>query len=145
MPEHVEVLFKDKSAMMRKLKKTSYEENMKRFREEQGELLQDMLDTVSNASDTKEAAMQVGTAFADTVFESHAVKGKVKGAEHADLNLFMIYYVFPAILLTEHPHATELCDGLKDAWNKRFSHTNISYTDYETLYQAFRNKIFGIF
>ena len=26
MPEHVEVLFKDKSAMMRKLKKTSYEE-----------------------------------------------------------------------------------------------------------------------
>ena len=145
MLEHVEVLFEDKSAMMRKLKKTNYEENMTKFRETYKGYLEEMLGAVSTAEDADEAAKVVGTVFADRVFDAFAVKGKVKGAEHADLNLFMIYYVFPAILLTEDPNATTLCDGLKTAWNGRFKNTNISYTDYETLSNSFRNKIFGIF
>jgi hypothetical protein len=145
MLEHAEVLFEDKSAMMRKLKKASYEENMKKFRETYKGYLEEMLGAVSAASSPEDAAKQVGTAFANQVFDAFAVKGKVKGAEHADLNLFMIYYVFPAILLTEDPGATILCDGLKTAWNGRFKNTNIGYTDYETLSNSFRNKIFGIF
>lgn len=145
MPEHVEVLFEDKAAMMRKLKKTSYEENMQKFREERGHILKEMMDTVNASEDTKEAAKEVGADFAEQVYTAFAVKGKIKGAEHADLNLFMIYYVFPAILLSEEPCARELCDGLKNAWNQRFQKTNIGYTDYETLSNSFRNKIFGIF
>ena len=104
-----------------------------------------MLEAVSTAESAEDAAKTVGAVFADRIFDAFAVKGKVKGAEHADLNLFMIYYVFPAILLTEDPNAHMLCDGLKTAWNGRFQNTNIGYTDYETLSNSFRNKIFGIF
>ncbi|MBR1847933.1 MAG: hypothetical protein IJ791_01665 [Lachnospiraceae bacterium] len=145
MLEHVEVLFEDKAAMMRKLKRASYEENMKKFRETYKAYLEEMLEAVSTAESAEDAAKTVGAVFADRIFDAFAVKGKVKGAEHADLNLFMIYYVFPAILLTEDPNAHMLCDGLKTAWNGRFQNTNIGYTDYETLSNSFRNKIFGIF
>ena len=60
-------------------------------------------------------------------------------------NFFMIYYVFPAILLSDDECAPCLCDGIRDSWNARFANTNINYTTYNKLYSSFRNKIFGIF
>ena len=62
-----------------------------------------------------------------------------------DLNFFMIYYVFPAILKRNHEYAKLLADTLCETWGSSFKNSKIGYTDYETLYKAFREKIFGIF
>lgn len=67
------------------------------------------------------------------------------GTVQTDLNFFMIYYVFPAILKRNHEHAKLLADTLCDTWGSRFKNSKISYTDYGTLYNAFREKVFGIF
>ena len=131
--------------MLKKLKKLSYEENMKKFRNTQGHFIDEMTGFVKAAPDAKKASEEVGRAFADGVFDAFNVGGKMKGRKQADLNFFMIYYVFPAILLTGEECAPTLCDGIRDAWNEKFSGPPINYTTYERLYETFRNKIFGIF
>ena len=131
--------------MLRKLKKVSYEANMEKFRSEQGHFIDEMIHTVRDSDDKEAAAKSVGDDFANGIFEAFSKNGKINGRKQADMNFFMIYYVFPAILLSGDDHATLLCDGIRDAWNARFRDTNINYTDYDSLYNSFRNKIFGIF
>ena len=72
-------------------------------------------------------------------------KGKIDSRTQVDLNFFMIYYVFPTILGTEHEYAKLIADSICSAWGKRFKESQIQYTDYDTLYGSFREKIFGIF
>ena len=144
MLDNIERIFTDLELMLRKLKKLSYEENMKRFREEQGHFIDEMTAFASAAGDKTAAAAEVANTFCDKVFDAFSKGGKMKGRKQADLTFFMIYYVFPAILLTENECAALICDALRDAWNKKFG-TNISYTTYEKLHSSFRNKIFGIF
>lgn len=143
--EHIELIFTDLELMLKKLKKASYEANMERFRNEQGHFIDGMIKTVKDAPDTEAAAGSVGNDFAEGIFTAFAKNGKINGRKQADMNFFMIYYVFPAILLTKEECATALCDGIKNAWNAKFRDTNINYTDYDSLYNSFRNKIFGIF
>ncbi|MCR4740691.1 MAG: hypothetical protein K5886_10600 [Lachnospiraceae bacterium] len=145
MLDHVEVIFNDLEFMLRKLKKASYEANMNRFRAEQGHFIDEMISFVKASDDPAEAAGEVGRSFAEGIFNAFEKKGKINGRRQADLNFFMIYYVFPAVLLTDEECADSLCTGIKDAWNKRFKDTNISYTTYDKLYNSFRTKIFGIF
>ncbi|MCR5733333.1 MAG: hypothetical protein K6G22_01890 [Lachnospiraceae bacterium] len=145
MLDHIETIFNDLEYMLRKLKKASYEANMKRFRGEQGHFINEMIGYVKDAEDPEAAVSEIGRTFADGVFGAFSNKGKINGRRQADLNFFMIYYVFPAILLTDEPCADSLCTGIKDAWNGTFKDTNISYTTYQKLYDSFRTKIFGIF
>ena len=46
-------------------------------------------------------------------------------------------------LVTEY--AKLIADSICSAWGKRFKESQIQYTDYDTLYGSFREKIFGIF
>ena len=62
-----------------------------------------------------------------------------------DLNFFMIYYVFPAILMTQYDDAKLMADTLCETWGNSFKGAKIGYTDYETLHESFKEKIFGIF
>jgi hypothetical protein len=144
MLENSAELFENRNIMMRKLKKNGYETFMQEFREKHGGVIDKMIASVGEAEDKQQAASEVGSAFAGAVYDAFAKKGKVKGDVQADLNMFMIYYVFPAIQLTEDAQAITVCDGLKDAWNERFRE-RISYTTYDKLYDSFREKIFGIF
>lgn len=145
MLDNIEEIFTGLEQMLKKLKKSSYEENMKTFRATQGHFIDEMITYVKSRDDLNEASATVGKTFADGVFDAVSVNGKIKGRKQADMNFFMIYYVFPAILITNEDCADSLCRGIRDAWNERFSDTNINFTDYDTLYNSFRNKIFGIF
>ena len=57
----------------------------------------------------------------------------------------MIYFVFPAILLTEHESANDIADAICKKWGETFKDSKIGYTTYDKLYESFRNQIFGIF
>ncbi len=144
MPDHIELIFTDLQLMLRKLKKPSYMANMERFRREQGHFIDEMLAVIKGSEDEAEAIARVGASFADQTDEAFFAGRKRNGRKMADLHFFMIYYVFPAILLTEEECAQRFCEGLKDAWNAKFA-SNISYTTYDGLCDTFRNKIFGIF
>ena len=145
MLDQVVTMFDGMQRMMKKLKKASYEVNMKEFRRQNGHFFNEMIEYVEKSDEMAEAAEEIARIFVNAVEEEFTVNGRIKGTIQADLNFFMIYYVFPAILLTESGQAKLLADTLCDAWGSTFKDSKIGYTDYDTLYKSFKEKIFGIF
>ena len=137
MLENVGSMFDGMLGMMKKLKKASYESHMKEFRERNGHFFREMIRYVEQSEDREAAAKEVADVFTDAVKETFSVRGKIRGRTQVDLNFFMIYYVFPAILLD--------AGSIRDAWEAKFKDSRIQYTDYDKIYGAFREKIFGIF
>ena len=144
MLNQVETMFDDMEKMIKKLKKKQYEENMENFMTAYEAYFLEM-ETYMCENDPQTAAKEISQVFVDAVKERYEVKGKIKGYVQADLNLFMIYYVFPAILKRDHEHAKLLADTLCETWGNSFKDSKIGYTDYDSLYKSFREKIFGIF
>lgn len=141
-------MFDNMEAMTYRLKKKSYKERMGQFREKNQEILAEMTDFVERAEEQKrgEAAAQTAKAFADAVEARFARRGKISGRSQMDINLFMIYFVFPAILLTQSEYAGLLADAVRDEWRGRFKNSaQLGYTTYEEIYNTFQEKFLGLF
>lgn len=144
--EHMELMYEDMERMLKKLKKPSFEKNSAEFVERHGHYFKEMTEYVAQAEDKEQAAAEIGRQLTADVRKAFSNKrGKINSGDQANLNLFTIFYVFPTLLRTEHPDARLIADAICSAWAKEFKGNNIQYTDYDTLYQTFRNKIFGIF
>lgn len=142
----IETIFDDKEQMMKHLKKKSYEENTKLFVEKYGHYFQEMVEYVG-ASENKEAAgKEIGECLVQAVKKKFTgKKGKIDSRAQVDLNFFMIYYVFPSILSMDNEDTKAVADGICTVWGNSFVESKIQYTDYDTLYSSFREKILGIF
>lgn len=145
MLDHIESIYENKNEMMKKLKKASYKKNMEYFAEHYGHYIAEMTDYIDHAEDKTAAAAEIAETLTDAVKNTYSKKGKINSGLQADLNMFTIYYVFPAILLTEHPEANRIADAICASWAKKFKNSNISYTTYDRLYETFHEKILGIF
>ena len=130
----VEKIFEDLSHLSKVHTKKEYEAAMDMFRADRFSLLNDLVES----GDYK----VYSHLFCQDVHEEFKKFGKVRGAQLMNLNYFMIYYIFPSILL-EKENGAEICDVLRDTWNDFFK-SNINYTDYDSLMSGFQTKIFGI-
>ena len=146
MLQNIEIMFDDMKNMMKHLKKKSYEKNMEQFLREHGHYFKEMTDYVDASDDKQEAAKEIGVQLVDSVHKKYATgkKNKIVSYVQTDLNFFMIYYVFPAILKTDHKERKLIADSICEEWGNKFVDSKIGYTDYDTLYATFREKIFGI-
>lgn len=145
MLQGIETIFEDRDKMMAHLKKKKYEEYTKIFIQKYGHYFEEMTTYVEGADNKEEAAKEIGECLATAVKKTFTnKKGKIGARTQSDLNFFMIYYVFPTILGTESEDAKIIADGVCEVWKKSFADSNIGYTDYDTLYNSFREKIFGI-
>ncbi len=155
-------MFDDMAGMLSRIRKKIYGERMAYFRQKNELILTEMVRFVEQAGVQKEAevqkeeeaqaqkqreaAAQVAKALADAVEARFAKRGKINGRIGMDINLMMIYYVFPAILLTESECAVPLADAIRDEWRGRFRDSGqIGYTTYEELSNTFQEKILGMF
>lgn len=147
MLDHIEIIFDDMKPMMKKLKKKNYKENMDGFLNRHGHYFQEMMALTAEAENKEKVAGEIASVFVDSVEKKFASpkKGRIDGVVQLDLNFFMIYYVFPAILLTGSEEAPLIADRVRDEWSGRFKDSDIQYSDYDAIYSAFREKIFGIF
>ena len=147
MLANVSSMFDNMTAMLKKLKKKSYEENYKQFWRTNMNYFFEMTDYVGAADNKDAAAEEIATIFVDSVHEKFAAgpKKKISGSVQTDMNFFMIYYVFPSILKTQHDDCKLIADTICAMWRIRFKNSEIGYTDYDTLYKSFKEKIFGIF
>lgn len=143
--DHIESIYENKKELMKKLKKASYKKNMEFFAENYGHYIAEMTAYIDQAQDKEQAAGEIAETFTTAVWNGFSKKGKINSGLQADLNLFTIYYVFPAILLTEHGEAKRIADAICVSWAKKFKNSNISYTTYDRLYETFHEKILGIF
>lgn len=159
-----EALFDDMERMLDRIKKKVYKERMEYFRKKNEQLLSRMVrfveqaqnqDEVENqkevenriqAENRHEAAAEVAKSLADAVEARFAKRKKISGRTQMDINLFMIYYVFPAILLTQSECAVPLADAIRDEWRVRFRDSaQLEYTTYEEISNTFQEKILGMF
>ena len=146
MLKGIENIFENRNAMLKHLKKKSYEENTEFFKKNYGHLFDEMFDYVNSAEDKNAAAVEIGNVFINAVTKKFAGKnGKISGRDQVDLNFFMIYYVFPTIISYESEDNKLIADAICDKWGSSFKDSKIQYTDYDSLYGSFRHKIFGIF
>ena len=145
MLDHIETIFDNMDDLLRNMKKKNYEVNMKDFRGMYGNYIEEILKLVREAHDKDAVLNEITDTFCGAVSDRFGSKGRIKSRKQADINFFMIYYVFPAILLTEDENSVVVCDALRDKWNASFKHTNIDYTTYEKIYGGFQEKIFGLF
>lgn len=169
MLEQAGAMFDDMAGMLSRIKKKIYGERMAYFRQKNEPILTEMVCFVEQAGVQKEAevqkevevhkeeaqeqaqkqreaAAQVAKALADAVEARFAKRGKINGRTRMDINLMMIYYVFPAILLTESECAVPLADAIRDEWRGRFRDSEqLRYTTYEELSNTFQEKILGMF
>ena len=147
MLKDVQTIFEDYRQMMNHLKKKSYEKNMGIFIEKYGHYLTEMTDYVDKAEEKEIAAKELAVCFVDAVDNtfSKGIRKKIPSSLQADLNMYMIYFVFPALLKTEHEHSKLIADALCDECRSRFKESQFSYADYDFIYNSFREKIFGIF
>ena len=136
-------IFENRNKMMYKLSKERYEQNMEEFEAENGQLIRDLLSEVGNSEDREATLQEISTSCVEQIFAKFSKLGRIKKTIQMELELFMIYYLFPAILRTNDENAAVLCDSIRDGWNKRFK-KNIDYTDYDTLLTGFVTKIFGM-
>ncbi len=134
MNYNVDKIFEDVAYLSKVHSKNEYEGNTRRFKLDRYEELSDLV----HADDVETEAKR----FCEDTFLAFKKFGKIRGAEQMNLNYFMIYYVFPTILCEEQ-EGKVICDTLRDTWNTYFK-CNINYTDYNTLYEGFQTKIFGI-
>ena len=144
MLEGIEAIFDDMKLYLKKPKKKQYEENMKNFRQKYNHYFFEMTDYMK-AEKKEVMAKEIALVFVNSVKERFEKNGKIKGYIQIDLNFFMIYYVFPAILLTAHEDAVLIADTLCEIWGNTFKESKIGYADYDTLYNSFKEKIFGLF
>ena len=147
MLENIVSVFDKKDALMKGLKKKSYEINMKTFRNDNNHFFFEMTDYVGASADKDAAAKEIAKIFVDETQAkfSKGLRKKIPGYVQSDLNFFMIYFVFPAILMTLHDDSKLVADALLDEWRARFKDGQIGYTNYETLSGSFKDKIFGLF
>ena len=143
----VSQIFDNMPEMLKKLKKKSYERNFAAFEESFGQYLLEMTTYMTKASDKEKMAQELAAAFADDLEAKfkEGSKNKIKNTKLTDINFFMIYYVFPAILKSEHENAELLTESVCAEWASRYTNAPQGYADYDTLYGSFKEKIFGIF
>lgn len=145
MLQGIERIFENKEEMLKHLKKKSFEKNTQEFLDKNGHFFREMVNYTEQAEDKKKATEEIGQSIVDAVKQTFTNKrGKIDGRTQIDLNFFMIYFVFPSILQTGE-YGTVIADGVRDVWSHSFKDGDIQYTDYDTLYNSFREKIFGIF
>lgn len=145
MLENVASMFDDMENMLKKLKKKTYELRMKEFQTKYDHYFEEMTRYVEGAENKEQAVGEVADSLIHQVKSRFEVKGKIKPRTQVDMNFMMIYFVFPAILLTEHEDAKLIADAICSTWGSSFKDSKIGYTTYEHLYETFREKIFGIF
>ena len=147
MLDQVEKVFDDKKKMLSKVNKNTYPVRVDAFIETHGHFIREMFDYMDESENAHRAAKELSDCFAEKVYQANLSgrKKKMDGGVQTDLSMFMIYYVFPAILKTEDENAVLLADTLCRSWNAQFKGASITYTDYDYIYGGFQDNIFSGF
>lgn len=144
MLDNVSSMFENMYTLIKRMRKSEYERNVKSYQEKYNAFFSEMIEYMDAAEDKTNAAEEIGQIFAEEMYVNCVGKKKLSLQMSMDLNLMMIYYIFPIILLTRNDNAEILADAMRDKWNERFK-SKIDYASYETIRDGFPSKMFGIF
>ncbi len=147
MLENFDAVLEYRKQLMKRMNQNKYVENFDLFTKNYGHFFTEMVSYVEQAEEKEQAAREVGEAVVTGIKKAcgKSPDEKIRGSEQTDMNMFMIIYVFPSILKTEHPDAEVTAEGVLAVWNERKSSgPDIGYIDYDKVYDGFKRRLFGI-
>ena len=145
MLDNFDDVFGEMKPMLSRLKKKRYEENMEWLRETYGHYFKEMTELMDKAEDREKTSSEIASSILDAADRKLRRWGRIPGYVEVNLTFFMVYYIFPAILLEESPYSTAIADDLQEEFKKRFKNSNLCYADYQTIHDGFNEKIMGMF
>ena len=131
--DRLAAFFDDRGPLLKGLKQTTYEIRTAEFADKFGAEVQGLMSEGESGAES----------FAGIVRDKYTKRGKIPANTMMDLNLMMVYYVFPS-LLKKGEEGQSFAAVLKDKWNGVLG-CNISYTTYEELHAGFKKRLFGMF
>ncbi len=146
MSSEISCIFEDMPRMFRKLKKETYEVYFSEFTDSNEHFFIEMIEKIDSDEDKDGVSIKLSEDFVNAIHDKFKNKKDiVPKSLQANLNVFMVYYVFPMILKCEGQSNNLLADKILESWRNRFIDSNISFAPYEEIRDNFRDKIFGIF
>lgn len=143
MLQGVEQIFENREEMITGLKRATYQKNMEGFLDKFGHYFDEMNAYMGETDDPEAAAEAIGLHLMHAAEKQCGNRrGKLDGRTRSEISLFMVYYVFPAII-KQGEHAEELADGVLKVSRKVLRNKELQYADYETIYNGFSDKILG--
>ncbi len=144
MLNQIECVFEDMNSMLGRLKKSTYEKNFSNFENKNRENFEDLMKLINTADDKEIIVTSISNDFISNVFDIFKNnRNKISKVDQYDINLFMVYYVFPLILKIINEDNEFFADKLCHQWKLKFKDSNIDYVTYEEIYGSFNEKIFG--
>ena len=141
LPEQTETRLKD-------FKKNTYEDSFDAYMEENKVLWDSFHELFTQEEDITQTAQEVASCLVHAVEAIVSEQKGRAGKEHKQLNinLYMVSYVFPAILsCQEYPkkdnNATKMADIICAKWKEAFPKYAISYADFVTIQSGFKQKL----
>ncbi|MCM1038529.1 MAG: hypothetical protein NC434_04335 [Ruminococcus sp.] len=135
-------------ARLKGFKKNTYEASFEAFMEDNRTLWDSFHALFMQEEDITQTAQEVAGTLADAVAEIvSGQKGRVnRESRQLDLNLYMVSYVFPALLsCQEYPkkdnNATKTADIICAKWKETFPGYTISYADFASIQGGFKQKL----
>lgn len=144
MLQGIENVFQEREYLTSKLSKKSYPKKMGAFEEEYKDYFVEMSRIMQNATEKEMTAKEIAVQFVEAVKKKYTGRfGKIKPVIQVNMNMIMVYYVFPMIMrYVEDGELLSVC--LRDTWNSTFPKTEIQCSDYEMIFQSFRETWLGI-
>lgn len=145
MLQGIEIIFADRVTMLTSLKKKAYEIFFREFEQKYEHYFTEMREYVEQADNEEAAAQEIGECINQAMIKAGSNKrGRLDARTRSELSLFMVYYMFPAIL-KQGEAGQIIADGVLAACRRGLKNRSLQYVDYDTVYNGFHEKILGLF
>ncbi len=138
-------IFEDMELLIKNPNKVTYDLYFQKFCEKNNSFFNLMLSDIENSTNKEEASSDVSNRFIEAIRSVYGnKKGVIKGYHLVDINMFMIQYVFPAILKLDSEYNSLLVENICENWSSTFKGSKLQHTTYETIFNGLKNKFMGI-
>ena len=140
--KYIQNLFDNAEKAVKKFNRDTYSGSFEQYCAEKKDFLK-LLGNLMNESPDRQETVK---AIADTVVESAKqiadAQSKInRQGFQMSLNMYMVTFVFPAILSIQEGKLTDLTDEICSKWAETFKGSNIQAADFHTLNGGFRRKL----
>ena len=144
-----EVLFAEKQAYLKCFDAAGYPAAFEAY-QSQVKAFFDACDSACPAEEgvedfCKEIAGQICSCAAEQKKQVGFRNEREEEAWQRDCNLFVVAYVFPAILECRNSYYKPLTKAIEKTWAKTFKSSKIKAATFETINSGFHKKILGLF
>ena len=144
-----EVLFVEKQAYLDRFHAAGYPAAFEAY-QSQAKTFFDICDSACPAEENVEdfcqkIAGQICSCAAEQKKQAGFRNEREEEAWQRNCNLFMVAYVFPAILECRNSYYKPLVKAIEKTWAKTFKSSKIKAATFETINSGFHKKILGLF